>query len=682
LNQRILTKLIFSTLILNLIQPSKSSEFFRDYKNENHQNKQLIFRRSSNSKAPPNFSKFSKNKASSNSSEISVSNDFEERLVQKKILKKNLESLLSDLRENQEEFIIQSDRQSEKNNIIYAQGNASVSYRGKFLIADNLIYDKSNKKIRAEGNIVLIMGDQVFKLSQLEYSFISEKGFLLDVEGFLNTDTFVDDLISNFSLKDINKIEDLLELRKKEVMNTPEGVQSWIFSTDKMTIDGKRWKSKKALFSNDLLELKQVKLLINSLEVISEEEKLRFNSSVNYLIFEEKVSIPFWLGDRTLTKSKSDEFFEFENKWTLGYEDLDKDGYFVGRKFNSIDLSDNFVLNLEPQFLIQRSLKGYTKSFAKKGDSITAEKVKRNVIFRDYIALNALLKGRINNWDLEIDNNLNSFDVDKFSDAFRSKTTLNKEISFFNSKWDKSFYGIYREKVWNGSLGEAEIYLGYGSKLQKENTWVVNGIKKKELLSFGLANIKSEALNTKNLLTNIKGNLFYSLDQKFPIFVQEPKNKSIDISYRYIPEPITKGLSLNSRLEAFYSFYEDGNHQEYIGLGIGPELVFGDFKNKTFDYTRLSFFPFYKFKSGESVFKFDQIYDNFTLNIALDQQLFGPVILKSSGTINLTNDSDDYGEFIDSKISLNWNKRSYEFGIFYQPHNHSGGISFGLFGFK
>ena len=91
-------------------------------------------------------------------------------------------------------------------------------------------------------------------------------------------------------------------------------------------------------------------------------------------------------------------------------------------------------------------------------------------------------------------------------------------------------------------MGEAEIYSGYGSKLQKENTWDVNGIKKK-LLSFGLANIRAEALNTKNLLTNLRGNLFYSLDQKFPI-IEYPKNKSIDISYRYIPEPITKGLTL------------------------------------------------------------------------------------------------------------------------------------------
>ena len=115
---------------------------------------------------------------------------------------------------------------------------------------------------------------------------------------------------------------------------------------------------------------------------------------------------------------------------------------------------------------------------------------------------------------------------------------------------------------------------------------------------------------------------------------------------------------------------------------MGPELILGNFKNKNFDYTRISFFPFYKFKSGESVFKFDQIYESFTLNLAFDQQLFGPLILKSLGTLNLTNDSDDYGEFIDSKISLNWKKRSYELGIFYQPHNQAGGISFSLFGFK
>ena len=592
--------------------------------------------------------------------------------------KKNIDTLLANINENQKELLIQSDKQSEVNDVIYAEGNVVVTFSGKTLKADSLIYDKLNKKVNARGNVVLILGGQIFKVSQLEYSFITEKGYLLDVKGSINTNSLIYDLSSNFSSSDISKIESLFESAKKEVLYTPNIVENWLFFTQKISIDGERWNSKRAIFSNDLLGSKQAQLEINSLEVYPRDEKLRFKSSLNYLIFEEKVSIPFWLGDRAFDFNNS----QIDNRWNVGYENLDKDGYFIGRKFNSVDLNDEFVFDLETQFLIQRALKGYTKSFVKKDESITSEKVKRNTGFEDYFALKSEIKGKINNWDLEIEKNLNSLDFDKFSDALRLNTELSKEINFLDSKWDKSFYGIYRERIWNGSLGEAEIYSGYGSKLQKENKWIVNGIEKTEFLSFGLANLTAEALNTKNLLTKTKANFFYSLDQKFPIIIQDPKNNSIDISYNYIPEPISNGFSLNTSLEASYSYYENGDHQEYLGLGIGPELIFGNFKNKTFDYTRLSIFPFYKFSGGESVFKFDQTYDKFTLNIGLDQQLFGPVILKSSGTLNLTSGSNDYGEFIDSKVSVNWKKRSYEVGIFYQPHNQSGGISFSLYGFK
>ena len=607
-------------------------------------------------------------------------NNFQETLIDKKLLNKYSELLTADIKENQSEIVIQSDQQSEVNGVIYAEGNVLVEYRGKILKADNLIYDKANKKITANGNIALGIGNQIFKSSRLEYSFVNEKGYLLDVKGSFNTATLMNDLSSSFSLYDSNKINNLLEFTKEEAFNTPGKVENWLFYADKIIIDGDIWKSKKAVFSNDLLESKQVKIVINSLQVVPESEKLRFKSSINYLIIDEKLSIPFWVGDRTINRAGG--IFNFDNRWNLGYENLDKDGYFIGRKLNPIDISDNFVLNLEPQFLIQRSLKNYTKSFVNKGESITSERVKTNTRLEDYFALKSNIKGKVNSWDLEIEKNLNSFDFDKFSDAFRLKTKLSREINFLDTKWDKTFYGIYRERVWNGSLGEAEIYSGYGSKLEKENSWIVNGIKKKEIFSLGLADITAESLNTKSLVTNLKGNLFYALDQKFPLTIEEPKSKSVDITYKYIPEPITKGLTLNTRLEASYSLYENGNYQKYLGLGIGPELTLGNFKNKTFDYTRISLFPFYRFNSGESVFKFDENNDKFTLNIAFDQQLFGPVVLKSVGTLNLTNDSNNYGEFINSKISLNWKRRSYEFGIFYQPHNQAGGISFDLFGFK
>ena len=660
-------KAIFTFLLfINFIQPSKSADLEKISRNENN------LRIKSNSLKISNF-EYSKNILNS-----LFRKDLEKILFEKKLLNQS-KPTLAFIREKENEIVIQSDKQSEINDVIYAEGNVSVSFRGKLLKADNLIYDKSNKEISATGNVILIMNDQVFKLSQLRYNFISKKGYLLDVKGSINTNTLMDDLSSNFSISDSNKIESLLKLEKKEVLHTPNKVNNWIFSTERITIDGKKWKSNKAIFSNDILQSKQVKLEINSVEAYSSKEQVRFRSSLNYLVLDENVSIPFWLGNRVFYDSGKNDL---ESSWRIGYDKLDKDGLFFGRTLKPLNLSDDFIINLEPQFLIQRSFNGKTKSYVKKGDLITGEKVERDTKFADYFGLKSEIKGNVNNWDLEIVNEINSLDTDKFSDAVRFKSVLKKEINFLNAKWDKSFYGVYRDRVWNGSLGETEIYAGYGSKFEKKHTWEVNGINKTEVLSLGLAHLKGEALNSKNLIDSPKANLFYSLDQNIPLSVDKPKSKIIDSSYEYIYEPIKKGLSLNTRLAASYSLYDDGNHQEYIGFGFGPELILGNFKKKTFDYTRISLLPFYKFKNGDSIFKFDQISDKFTLDIGVDQQLVGPIMLKGSGTLNLDSESNDYGELINSKISLNWKKRSYEFGIFYQPHNQAGGISFNLFGFK
>ncbi len=652
------SKKIISSIILlvNLIPTVNASNFYRIKDNKNTSANKIIW-----------------SKLSSGKNKLIYKNSIENKI-------NLINQLLAASGENKDELTIQSETQSEKNNTLYAEGNVVVSYKGKFLTADSLIYDKSRKKISASGNIYLIVGDQIFKMSEFNYDFLNEKGSLLDVVGSIKTDKLVSDIFANFSNSDLKRIEGLIDLKRKEIINTPNKVRSWVFSTDEITIDGNKWKTKKAIFTNDLLELKQVKIVIKSLEAFSSNNQLRFKSSLNYLTLDEKVSIPFWFGNRTLTKNEED--FNFQNRWTSGYDNLDKDGYFIGRRFNSINLFDDFVLDLEPQFLFQRSLIGSTKSFTKKGALVTSEKIKRDTSFADYFALNSQIKGTINNWDLKINKKLNSFDFDKLSDAVRIETSLSKEISFFNSKWDKTFYGIYRDRVWNGSIGESEIYEGYGSKLEKENSWEQNGIIKTELFSFGLANLKGESLETKDIESSIKGNIFYSFEQKIPILFNNPSNQFIDNSFEYIPKPINKGLYLNTKFSSLYALYEYGHYQTYLSFGAGPEFVYGDFKNKFFDYTRISLMPSYKLKSGESIFKFDQVSEKFILDMAFDQQIYGPFMISSNATLNLDHDSKDYGNFINSRISINWKKRSYEFGIFYQPYDQSGGVSFNLFGFN
>ena len=662
MNSGISKKLIVSSfLIISSIQQSRPAEFRQINEMENNQANLISLARTLKNKI--------------------ITNPFLNNNFQKISVEQNPDQVITDLIAKQDELVIQSDKQSEINNVLFAEGNVSVSYKGKLLQTDKLIYDKLNKKISAEGNITLFFGQQIFKISKLEYNFKNETGYLLDVKGSINSDKLISDLSEKFYDSDFQKLQNLLNFEKKVVLHTPNKVHNWIFSSERINIDGEKWKSNKAIFSNDILQFKQVKIEINSLEVRSLKDELRFRSSLNYLVLDENISIPFWLGNRKLTKAQQNKL-DSKASWSLGYDSIDKDGLFIGRKLKSIYLADDFFMGLEPQFLIQRSLNGHTKSFVEDGDSITGEKIERGAVLADYFGIESQIKGKLNSWDLEIDNQINSLDSNKFPDALRLKSLLKKEINFLNTKWDKSFYGVYRDRVWNGSLGEAEIYLGYGSKLEKKHTWEVNGTTSSEVLSLGLSHLKGEALVSKNLAGSLKGNLFYSLDKNIPLSVDKPKNKIIDSSYEYIYEPIKKGLSLNTRIAALYSLYDDGKHQKYIGLGLGPELILGNFKDKTFDYTRFSIFPFYKFKNGESVFKFDQISEKLTLNIGFDQQIFGPIIFESNGTLNLDGDSSDYGKLIDSKILVNWKKRSYEFGIFYQPHNQAGGIAFNLFGFK
>ena len=176
-----------SFLFVSFIQPSKSVDIYKI--NNNKYN--LI--------SNPSWSKSNNHNLFFRSSILSFKDNSEFFNFDKNFSNQIPDPLFAANNNQQKELIIQADKQSEINNIINAEGNVSVSYNGKFLKADNLIYDKLNKKITAKGNIDLILGDQIFQVSQFEYSFISEKGFLLDVKGSINTNTLLDDLSPNFN---------------------------------------------------------------------------------------------------------------------------------------------------------------------------------------------------------------------------------------------------------------------------------------------------------------------------------------------------------------------------------------------------------------------------------------------------------------------------------------------------
>ena len=80
--------------------------------------------------------------------------------------------------------------------MLFMQKGMYLYHTKETLKADKLIYDRLNKKISANGNIALMFGDLVFQASNLEYSFISKRGFLSNVKGSFNSYTLIDDLSS------------------------------------------------------------------------------------------------------------------------------------------------------------------------------------------------------------------------------------------------------------------------------------------------------------------------------------------------------------------------------------------------------------------------------------------------------------------------------------------------------
>ena len=106
-------KVIFlSFLLINFIQTGKSA----DLQKINNRKKNLDFQKG--------FSKILNNKKSSY---LTFNNKVE------KFLENYAEQLQANLSNKQKELVIQADKQSERNDVIYAEGKVTVSYKWKVL---------------------------------------------------------------------------------------------------------------------------------------------------------------------------------------------------------------------------------------------------------------------------------------------------------------------------------------------------------------------------------------------------------------------------------------------------------------------------------------------------------------------------------------------------------------------
>ena len=597
---------------------------------------------------------------------------------------------------NLEGLDIISDSQLKSENIFIAEGNVQIKKNNMQLKSDKLIYDLDKKIITITGKIKFISNEQFFEASKIKYDLISKEGLIqdfygtidfekIDLNNFKNTYAELDnfrDLQSSIKNVKLNKssrfeFDDITAPQKFKV--EINDMTKWRMQSEEIKIKGDIWSAKVLYLTNDPFNKPQIIIKNKNFKSFEKDDKLVFKSGWSSIILEDKLTIP--LGPKKYNQQKSNNF-----KWGLGYDKNNKDGIYIERYIDPIKIGRKTDLNLKKEFYIQRYFQGNTKSFSKENESVLAEKSKQESKLSDYFGISSELNTKLLGLDFNSEIKFNSLDLDKFKKIVSMKGELSRELYSYQDK-DKeektkiSLFGTYRDKVWNGSLGEKDILTAYGLKIKNKKNWEANKVKKSSKLAVGFGEFRSEKKSTdKNIISRKRLNLLWQREHNYQIWSVKD-DSPINKEFNYTPESINKGIDflISSKVD-LYS-YSDGNFQNLITFKAGPKITLGNFKNKYFDFSEINILGKTTIANGESPFDFDQSVDNHSIEIGLKQQLIGPLILNYSTEYNLDINSKNFHEFSNNKYELSWNRRAYNIGLFYNEDRKLGGINFEIHGF-
>lgn len=367
---------------------------------------------------------------------------------------------------------------------------------------------------------------------------------------------------------------------------------------------------------------------------------------------------------------------EVSNPLVLGNDREDRDGFFLGYNV-PIRIGEKGLLNLQPQVMVQRLYTGNTDAYPLPGSppgSTTI--VKQPAKTGDYFGFDARLTGPVLGFNADARVSLSSLNPDNFANGTRSFGDLSRLVKLPLLGYSTArFYGAYRFRTWNGSLGEQDVYSAYGISLEQQGglpSW--GKLARSYYWRMGVGNFQATQTNGADLLQVWRANAIGSMNFSYPIWTGKATTSPPVISLANSPVPIVPGLRFNANLLGVAAYFSDGTNQNTIGLSGGPTLTLGRFEKPFLDYTQLTVTGGITLRQGQSPLEFDRAVDLGTIGIGLSQQLVGPLVFSGGIGFNVDPKSGFYGDVTGSYLELRWQRRSYEIGVYYSPYDGLGGI--------
>ena len=467
-------------------------------------------------------------------------------------------------------------------------------------------------------------------------------------------------------------------LERRSGLNQERGqVSRWRFQAKTLVLTPEAWTSPLVVLTNDPLTPAQLILEGRDSQVREQSDgSLILTSAKNRGLLDGKLSVP--LPSRIALNSGD------RPSWAFLNDQNRRDGFYVAYTLPSLSALGG-ELTLTPQLMLGRAVSGKTDTYPPGHDgSPEAGTTLQDIVVGDLFGLDVRYRRPVGSQgELQLRTDLSTLSPHHLAGNTRAEASLLHPLTVpLLGETRASLSASYRFSVWNGSLGEQDVYTAFGGFLEKDVQLPPWGSLRNRLLwRLGLQNINTTVFDTKDLSGKTwRASGYARLTSTLPIWQGEILEDS-EQALRYVPQPIRPEASLTTFLIAHSSSYGDRSGQRYYTLGVLSDVAVGHFSRPYFDYTKLSIGGSVSLVEQTSRFSFDRAVDLGLVYISWTQQLAGPLLLSTNMSYNLDGQSDIYGNRVDSIFELKWQRRAYSLGLFYSPERKVGGLQIHINGF-
>lgn len=562
---------------------------------------------------------------------------------------------------------------------VTASGDVLLQFGDTQVAADRLWVNLNNRYLRAEGDVFLNRNQQILQGDTATYNLLQGSGRLTNGRGSLQLSTLTEDFAPTFSndaspstldyrLQEQGSISQVTSPGGFSFALSPNAVifggensapGQWRFETSQLDVDADGWYGNDVRITNDPFSPPELELRGNRVSFVpisEEEDELCVDNP--RLVFDQGLSVPLVRRCYLLRQGQLPPDAFNPLIVNVGYDNRDRDGFFIGRDF-TVAQGGDFRVSVAPQVYISRWLQ--------EGGGLGLDDF--GVVVRGQGRLDARTSA---SGILSVP----GLDLQNFGNRARANFRVQRLVGTHRLGAEYT----YRDRLFNGSLGFQDVQTSAGLLLESPLIPLGRtGINLSYQLSgqYVTANTDRAALLDPGVgvgltsLYRFQGAV--NLNRSFLLWQGEAKPSTATEALRYSPRPLVPFLALTAGIRGVATYYTSSNLQESLDAGIGISGQMGHLTRNYFDYTQFNL-TFSSSFIGEdtSPFLFDRLVDQNTLSGGIVQQIYGPILLGFQTSFNL-----DTGRTIDTSFSLEYRRRTH--GLFAQ---YSPTLQTGLLGFR